>query len=514
MFHNYFFLKRLAHALDEELHGSVLEACFSQNKDELALAFSRETGDFFIRANLDPNISLLSFPDAFARAGKNSVDLFSNLLGKKVQSVAPFNYERSFHITFEGDHQLVFKMHARRANILHVINGQVEAIFRNTLGTDLDLDVSSLHKQYDITREQFEHHQHNPLDWIPALGKEVKIYLEKKDYPSKTANEKWELFQEVLRKLQENPIFLKSETKPKLDLLNAAEVSEDHPITAANWLYQQVARSYYMENERSKAINALKQKIKKSENYILKTQTKLHEIENARSPEEIANIIMANLHALQQGLSKAVLNDFYHNEPITVKLNTKLTPQKNAEVLYKKAKNRHQEIAILHKNIEEKKELIDTLSKQILDLYEVDSVKSLRSFLRKKENTKGKKQHKEQLPYHSFTVDGWEVLVGKNAKANDELTLKVARKNDLWLHAKDVAGSHVVVRQHPGQNFPNHIIEKAGALAAANSKRKTDTLCPVIYTQKKFVRKAKGAPAGQVIVEKEEIVMVEPSLEL
>ena len=68
----------------------------------------------------------------------------------------------------------------------------------------------------------------------------------------------------------------------------------------------------------------------------------------------------------------------------------------------------------------------------------------------------------------------------------------------------------MVVRQRPGQNFPNHIIEKAAALAAANSKRKTDSLCPVIYTQKKYVRKMKGSPAGQVIVEKEDVVMVEP----
>ncbi|MEM7297209.1 MAG: NFACT RNA binding domain-containing protein [Bacteroidota bacterium] len=111
-------------------------------------------------------------------------------------------------------------------------------------------------------------------------------------------------------------------------------------------------------------------------------------------------------------------------------------------------------------------------------------------------------------------MDGWLIWVGKNSKANDELTLKYAKKNDLWLHAKDVPGSHVVVKEKPGQNYPEYIIEKAAGLAAANSKRKTDTLCPVIYTPKKFVRKMKGAPAGQVIVEKEEVVMVEPSTEV
>ena len=103
------------------------------------------------------------------------------------------------------------------------------------------------------------------------------------------------------------------------------------------------------------------------------------------------------------------------------------------------------------------------------------------------------------------------ILVGKNAKANDELTLKVATKNDLWLHVKDVSGSHVVIKQKPGQNYPVSIIERAASIAAFNSKRKTDTLCPVIFTQKKFVRKVKESPPGQVVVEKEDVVMVQPA---
>ena len=130
-----------------------------------------------------------------------------------------------------------------------------------------------------------------------------------------------------------------------------------------------------------------------------------------------------------------------------------------------------------------------------------------------KDHGLGKKEKAKikNLPYHEFEYEGWQIFIGRNAKANDELTLKVANKDDLWLHAKDVAGSHVIIRQKPGQNFPTKVIETAAALAAANSKRKTDSLCPVIYTLKKFVRKMKGAPAGQVIVEKEEVVLVEPS---
>jgi predicted ribosome quality control (RQC) complex YloA/Tae2 family protein len=97
--------------------------------------------------------------------------------------------------------------------------------------------------------------------------------------------------------------------------------------------------------------------------------------------------------------------------------------------------------------------------------------------------------------------------VGKNAKANDELTLKYAFKEDLWLHAKDAPGSHVLIKHQSGKNIPVNVIERAAAYAAYYSKRKTDTLVPVIYTPVKYVRKKKGAAAGQVFVSQENVLM-------
>jgi predicted ribosome quality control (RQC) complex YloA/Tae2 family protein len=114
------------------------------------------------------------------------------------------------------------------------------------------------------------------------------------------------------------------------------------------------------------------------------------------------------------------------------------------------------------------------------------------------------------LPYHAVEFNGYHIWIGKNAKANDILTLKYAFKEDLWLHAKDVPGSHVVIKYKAGKNFPKDVIERGAQLAAYYSKRKNETLCPVAVTSKKFVRKRKGDPAGAVVVEREEVIMVEP----
>jgi predicted ribosome quality control (RQC) complex YloA/Tae2 family protein len=103
-------------------------------------------------------------------------------------------------------------------------------------------------------------------------------------------------------------------------------------------------------------------------------------------------------------------------------------------------------------------------------------------------------------------------LVGKSASNNDELTLKVAQKNDLWLHAKGVSGSHVVIKNQNNKPFPNEVIHYAAQLAAYYSKSKGSAMVPVIFTPKKFVRKPKGANPGQVFVEKEELILVEPKI--
>jgi predicted ribosome quality control (RQC) complex YloA/Tae2 family protein len=510
MFSNYFFLKRLTTALGTKIKGLELIACFSQNKDELILGFASEVAEFWIRANLDPNISMLSFPISVPRARRNSVDLFKPITGIKVESTSIFKFERSFKVSFENDQSLIFKMHGRRANVLLADSNHVIEIFRNSLSSDLALIPDELNKEIDLSPSSFAQCDFNPTTLLPALGKEIQKYWDA-NFSSLDDQDKWTQFEKLLVELDTNPIYL-NEEDININLTptpNSLETRD--PIEASNWLYTKKIRDFYFEREKNQSLNQLKQQIKKSENYIFKTSEKLRLIKAQRNPEEIANILMANLALVKTGLSQVVLNDFYQNDFLEIKLNPKLSPQKNAENLYRKSKNRHQEISALEQNIAEKEKRIKSINKQIAQLEEVDNSKKLKEFNKKNKLKNEPRSQTRNDPYHEFELDGWKILVGKNAKANDELTLKIATKNDLWLHAKDVSGSHVIIKQHPGQNFPIDVIEYAASLAAYNSKRKTDTLCPVVYTPKKYVRKPKGSLPGVVIVEKEEVLMIEPS---
>src|SRR5947208_10946311 len=115
--------------------------------------------------------------------------------------------------------------------------------------------------------------------------------------------------------------------------------------------------------------------------------------------------------------------------------------------------------------------------------------------------------------FRNFTViGGFRVLVGKNAKQNDELTMKIAKKEDLWFHARHVPGSHVVLQTTNSKQIPKEAIEQAAEIAAYFSDAKTQKHAPVAYTRRKFVRKRKGSAPGEVVIEKEEVVLVTPKI--
>jgi predicted ribosome quality control (RQC) complex YloA/Tae2 family protein len=115
------------------------------------------------------------------------------------------------------------------------------------------------------------------------------------------------------------------------------------------------------------------------------------------------------------------------------------------------------------------------------------------------------------VPWRFRSKDGWDVLIGRSSEANDHLTLHMARPEDYWFHAHGCSGSHVVLRRGKGVNEPSKAtLEEVASWAAFHSKSRTAGKVPVIYTQKKYVRKPRGAKPGTVHVEREKMLMVRP----
>jgi predicted ribosome quality control (RQC) complex YloA/Tae2 family protein len=200
-------------------------------------------------------------------------------------------------------------------------------------------------------------------------------------------------------------------------------------------------------------------------------------------------------------LSKALITDYYTDQRIWIKLNPELSASDNAKKYYGKAKN----------EVIEQKKLQDQIIVTEKNLFESElklegvllaqDFKGLKSF----QKTMSKVQaQSDTAPYRLYEHQGYQIWVGKNNKSNDQM-LRLSQKNDLWLHAKDVAGSHVIIRKK-GPNYPQAVIDFAANLAAKNSKAKTQNVVPVIAVLRKFVSKPKNAAPGEVSLQKEDIV--------
>jgi predicted ribosome quality control (RQC) complex YloA/Tae2 family protein len=508
MQNNYYFLKNLSSELLSEIKGLKLATCFSQNKDELVLGFCSPHREFWIKSILNNDISCLSFPKEYTRAKKNSVNLFQDLLDLEVLEIKQYKNERSFSIHFEKNYVLLFKMHGKSANIVLFEGGKFSESFNNRYEQDKKIDLTKLDRP--ILQNQKELEEKGVQKVFPTFGKPVISYLELQNL---AVPEQWEKIENLLKSF-ENPTFyvLKVAESVVFRLFEEGEVlfHSQNALEAINQFYSHWSKDYYLEKERQQIIKALNRQSKQHESYLKKTKRQLDKLQNESRHEEVGHILMANLHAIPPRTKEIELMDFYTNQPIKIKLKENLSPQKNAENYYRKAKNQKIEIKKLKQNFEQKEEQLLTITYQIEEIQAAERLKDLRKYLKKEAISSTKKQNKEGSLFKTFMYQGFQILVGKSAANNDILTQKHTYKEDLWLHARGVSGSHVVIKYQSGKVFPKNVIEKAAQLAAYYSKRKTDTLCPVIYTPKKYVRKPKGYPVGAVVVDRESVLMIEP----
>ncbi|TAH18868.1 MAG: DUF814 domain-containing protein [Cytophagales bacterium] len=515
MQNNYYFLRQISKTLDEQLIDFQLMEAFSQVKDELVLFFYSQSKnkEFYIRVSLSPSFTCLSFPTSFARAKQNSVDLFEQILGASVVKVRQYQNERCFAILFANDKALLFKMYGQMANVIlfetssevSLTNNKAIELFSNNLEKDWNLDLSVLDRPIDQSLEGFT--ANGFAETFPTFDKNIKMQL------GEPASLQWSKIYAILSYL-EKPNYYVSQAGNTIFLSLFAEAEAkvfENPIDAANEFYYLYISKFQLIKEKAEILKKLEKEKEKLTIYIQKSEEKCLNLEVENRYEEIANILMANLHQVPEKVQKITLHDFYHDKDITIKLKDNFSLQRNAEIYYRKSKNQKIEIQTLLKNIEKKQEELNQTNKYLADIQEIISLKILRKYLTNHGLSEAEEE-REEMPFRRFDFESFEILVGKNAKNNDLLTQKYAFKEDLWLHARDVTGSHVIIKYKAGKVFPSSVIGRAAELAAWFSKRKNDTLCPVIYTPKKYVRKPKGAAEGAVIIEKEQVIMVEPKL--
>jgi predicted ribosome quality control (RQC) complex YloA/Tae2 family protein len=509
---NYYFLKQLSRQLNQELVGYTLVSCFSQNKGELVIEFNNTKQSFFIKASLLPQFCCLSFPESFNRARKNSVDLFNEILLTKVMGVRQFENERSFSLELSDSYHLLFKMHGNRSNIILFQGSSPISLFRNQLNADLKLSLSTIDRPLDFSWQQFEKKYPNLSTHYVTFGTLIWEYWEEQGFDQRTVREQWEALEKIRHEL-ESPCYyiIQKDHRIIFSLLPVGNILQQfsRPTEGIHAFFLLYTSTQAYQTEKYALVKNLNEQIRSGRKYIDRNNQKLAELLADHHYQQWGDLIMANLQVIKQGQELITVTDFYTQTPVEIKLKKELSPQRNAEVYYRKSKNQQIEINQLKESIQLREA---ALAKLEAALFEIESANDLKSLRKSQTKLPAPSKKITNVPYHEFEFQGFRIWVGRNALLNDTLTLKYTHKDDLWLHAKDVAGSHVVIKQQAGKKFPKEVIERAAQLAAYNSKRKTETLCPVIVTPKKFVRKRKGDPPGMVVVERENVILVEPRL--
>jgi predicted ribosome quality control (RQC) complex YloA/Tae2 family protein len=266
----------------------------------------------------------------------------------------------------------------------------------------------------------------------------------------------------------------------------------------------------FMINERKKNVNKMN-----------KLKTTLKEAEKAEQYKLFGELITANMYAIQKGDKEAKVSNYYDekNRLITIPLDPKKTPSENAQSYYQKYQKAKSSVVYVQEQLEKTKDEIDYFDR-LLQQLETASPKDLEEireelyeggYIKKKRaaNSQRKKPLKPILEKY-VSSDGTEILVGKNNKQNEYLTMKLARKEDVWLHTKDSPGSHVVIRH----SDPSHeTLIEAAQLAAYFSKARQSSSVPVDYTKIKYVKKPNGSKPGFVIYTHQQTIYVTPDEE-
>jgi predicted ribosome quality control (RQC) complex YloA/Tae2 family protein len=241
------------------------------------------------------------------------------------------------------------------------------------------------------------------------------------------------------------------------------------------------------------------------------------EQDRATRYQEFGETLMRFLPLVPAGMTGFVSPD---SSGPAVPLDPKLTPVQNAQRYFEKAKRARQareQTGARRVRVERQVRIAEEL---LQELDTIVTTEGLRTFMKQRTEEfmrVGAGQHRtarEQSPFRVFTVDGgYEVWAGKNNTNNDLLTLKHARQNDLWFHARGSPGSHVVLRVSPGADPPGKKARlQAAAIAAYYSKMRGAKTVPVAVTLKKFVHKPRGAPPGTVSLSREDVIFAEPGL--
>ena len=302
------------------------------------------------------------------------------------------------------------------------------------------------------------------------------------------------------------------------------------PVASVQELLNQYYTNQLNRQEFSQLQHQLSQKIQslltKLQQKIDSFKARLQQSDRADSYRQQADLLMAHLQEWQPGMKSITLADFETGSPVAIALNPEKNAIQNAQGLYKQAgklKRARGAVEPLLAEVQQERDYLEQVEAAVaqVDRYrsaeDLEALKEIREELIQQKYLKapdyGRRTANEDssVNFHRYsTPSGFELLVGRNNRQNDRLTFSVAGDYDLWFHAQEIPGSHVLMRVTPGATPEEADLQFAADFAAYYSRARQSDRVPVIYTEPKYIYKPKGAKPGIAIYKQEQVIWGQP----
>lgn len=517
-------IRKLKEELKTEVEGKKVGRIYQYSKLSLAIFFGKTNLYFSANANLPICYIKTEKEESLDTPMNFSLNLRKNLLGATLIDIDQLGFDRILVFKFRKLNELgelkIFKVYF-----------EIMGKHSNLILTDENNRILDLMKKFSI-----EENKLRPL--LPGVQYEQPI-LAKKLSPTEVDPEQLENFLSIPKgvmknvegvgRYTENSIkshkdltsLLDGRAQPRIYFedrrvvlggafdfkgIKANRVIEYPNINDMINSYITLTRSSEkFSNLFSKLASEVDKGIKRGKKTLKVLEKDMIKNEKHDGAKEAGDILAANLFAIKRGMEKVVLFDFYNNCERTITLDSGRSPKENLDRYYKKYSKLKRGYEFNLKrwdDVDEEIKYLEGLKKFLEGSSALDELESIEEeliqgkYLREVVNKRKKKKVKHNK-YGTLNHNGYEILYGRTNLENDNLTHRIAARDDMWLHAKDVPGGHVIIRNLG--DFSEDLILKGAEVAAYLSKAAPGEKLTIDYTLKKNLKKPKGAKPGFVI---------------
>jgi hypothetical protein len=297
-----------------------------------------------------------------------------------------------------------------------------------------------------------------------------------------------------------------------------AEIS----LESAGIALLETSDSYRIETFRRELLGVLREKRKRLERRVSAVRQDLARLQDVPQLQKIGSLLLAQGKTIPRGTTQAKLIDWDTNEPILVHLVPDKSAQEQAAQFFQKARRWQRGASIMQQRLDETEKAIDSLLPLQIALEDAAADWDALQEIAQRMQSAGlsvrapvvvshakPRAPDERKPYHTFrSTNEYVIWVGRSSQDNDELVTRFARPHDLWLHAKNIRGAHIIVPLEKNRSCPSDVLVDAATLAAHFSDARNESVCEVSYVERRHVRKLKKSAPGAVSTQREKVIVI------